>query len=98
MLVDAIQNAVVREDSCRIGKGGQVRRQAVDVAPLRRVNQALFYIGAGARKQSERKIKTFAECLADELTAAGSGADKSYAIMKRNEIERIAISNRWSND
>ncbi|KAH0575760.1 Ribosomal protein S7 [Spironucleus salmonicida] len=94
VLVDAIKNAVVREDSCRIGKGGQIRRQAVDVAPLRRVNQALFYLGLGARRQSMRKIKTFAECLADEITAASQSADKSYAVQKRNEIERVAVSNR----
>jgi small subunit ribosomal protein S5e len=38
VLVDAIANAGAREDSTRIGSGGTVRRQAVDVSPLRRVN------------------------------------------------------------
>ena len=94
VLVDGIVNAAVREDSCRIGKGGQVRRQAVDVAPLRRVNQVLFFMGYGARKNAMRKYKTFAECLADELVAAAAGTDRSYAMQKRNEIEKIAVSNR----
>uniref|UniRef100_A0A2I3SXS9 Small ribosomal subunit protein uS7 n=1 Tax=Pan troglodytes TaxID=9598 RepID=A0A2I3SXS9_PANTR len=39
VLVNAIINSGPREDSTRIGCAGTVRRQAVDVSPLRRVNQ-----------------------------------------------------------
>lgn len=39
MLVHAVINSGPREDSTRIGRAGTVRRQAVDVSPLRRVNQ-----------------------------------------------------------
>ena len=35
--VDAVKNGGPREDSTRIGSAGVVRRQAVDVSPLRRV-------------------------------------------------------------
>merc|ERR1712096_506890 len=42
VLCDAIINSGPREDSTRIGRAGTVRRQAVDVAPLRRVNQAMW--------------------------------------------------------
>ena len=38
-LLHAIINSGPREDSTRIGRAGTVRRQAVDVSPLRRVNQ-----------------------------------------------------------
>ncbi len=38
VLIDAISHGGAREDSTRIGSGGVVRRQAVDVSPLRRVN------------------------------------------------------------
>ena len=38
VLVSALQHSGAREDSTRIGSGGVVRRQAVDVSPLRRVN------------------------------------------------------------
>ena len=38
ILIDALANGGAREDSTRIGSGGVVRRQAVDVSPLRRVN------------------------------------------------------------
>jgi small subunit ribosomal protein S5e len=40
ILFEAIVQGGAREDSTRIGSGGTVRRQAVDVSPLRRVNQA----------------------------------------------------------
>merc|ERR1719238_2228702 len=48
-LVDAIINASPREDSTRVGAGGVVRRQAVDVSPMRRVNQAIWLITQGSR-------------------------------------------------
>merc|ERR1712212_929119 len=44
VLCDAIINSGPREDSTRIGRAGTVRRQAVDVAPLRRVNQAMWLL------------------------------------------------------
>ena len=49
--MDAIVNTGPREDSTRIGSQGTVRRQAVDVSPLRRVNQAvaLLTIGVSSR-------------------------------------------------
>ncbi|VDD97844.1 unnamed protein product [Enterobius vermicularis] len=72
-----------REDSTRIGRAGTVRRQAVDVSPLRRVNQALWLLCTGAR-----------ECLADELINAAKGSSNSYAIKKKDELERVAKSNR----
>lgn len=40
-------NAGPREDSTRVGSAGVVRRQAVDVSPFRRVNQALYLIAIG---------------------------------------------------
>lgn len=47
VLVDAIINTGPREDSTRIGSAGTVRRQAVDVSPLRRVNQAISLLTTG---------------------------------------------------
>jgi small subunit ribosomal protein S5e len=77
-----------------VGGGGAVRRQACDVSPLRRVNQAIFLLATGAREASFRNIKTIAECLADEVTNAAKGSSNSYAIKKKDEIERVAKSNR----
>merc|ERR1712141_286172 len=94
VLVDAIINAGPREDSTRIGRAGTVRRQAVDGAPLRRVNQAIWLICTGTREASFRNIKSIAECLSDELINASKGSSNSYAIKKKDELERVAKSNR----
>eukprot|EP01006_Ploeotia_vitrea_P006520 TRINITY_DN134_c0_g1_i1.p1 TRINITY_DN134_c0_g1~~TRINITY_DN134_c0_g1_i1.p1 ORF type:complete len:194 (+),score=2.41 TRINITY_DN134_c0_g1_i1:45-626(+) len=94
VLVDAIINAGPREDSTRIGTAGVVRRQSVDVSPFRRVNQALYLMSTGARDAAFRNIKTIAECLADEIINASRGSSNSYAIKKKDEIERVAKANR----
>ncbi|KAI6762851.1 hypothetical protein HG530_008831 [Fusarium avenaceum] len=92
--VDAIVNCGPREDSTRIGSAGTVRRQAVDVSPLRRVNQAISLLTTGAREASFRNVKSIAECLAEELINAAKGSSNSYAIKKKDELERVAKSNR----
>ncbi|KAJ1791484.1 ribosomal protein S5 [Coemansia sp. RSA 2399] len=94
VLIDAITNTGPREDSTRIGSGGTVRRQAVDVSPLRRVNQSISLLTTGAREAAFRNVKTIAECLADELINAAKGSSNSYAIKKKDELERVAKSNR----
>ena len=94
VLVDAIENTGPREDSTRVGSAGTIRRQAVDVSPLRRVNVAIYLLTTGAREASFRNIKTIAECLAEELVNAAKGSSNSYAIKRKDETERIAKSNR----
>ena len=94
VLVNAITNSGPREDSTAIGAAGVVRRQAVDVSPFRRVNQALYLITHGARDASFRTIKTIAECLADEIVNASKGSSNSYAIKRKDEVERVAKANR----
>ena len=39
-------------------------------------------------------IITISECLADELINAAKGSSNSYAIKKKDELERVAKSNR----
>jgi small subunit ribosomal protein S5e len=80
ILVEAIANSGPREDSTRIGRAGTVRRQAVDVSPLRRVNQAIYLLTAGARQASFRNIKTISECLADELINAAKVSGVGYGV------------------
>jgi len=70
VFVGAVKNAGAREDSTRIGTGGVVRKQAVDVSPLRRVSQAIYYIARGCREHTFKNMRTVAECLADEIINA----------------------------
>merc|ERR1712228_647409 len=88
--VNAVLNSGPRVDSTRIGRAGTVRRQAVDVSPLRRVNQAIHLLTTGARNAAFKNIKTISECLADELINAAKGSSNSYAIKKKDELERVA--------
>merc|ERR1739841_129668 len=87
-----------RSSTCsltRTGSGGTVRRQAVDVSPLRRVNQGIYLICKGARESAFRTHKSIAECLADEIINASKGpGSNSFAVRKKDEIERVAKGNR----
>jgi len=94
VLIDAVKNGGPREDSCKVGSSGTVRRQAVDVSPIRRVNEAIHLITMGARSAAFRSIKSVAECLADEITNCAKESSNSYAIKKKDEIERVAKANR----
>jgi len=94
VLADAVAKAGPREDSTRIGAGGVVRRQAVDVSPLRRINQAVYLMTQGARAAAFRNLKSIAECLADEIMNAAQENQNSYAMKKKEEIERVAKANR----
>ncbi|CAB0011263.1 unnamed protein product [Nesidiocoris tenuis] len=91
VLVQAITNSGPREDSTRIGRAGTVRRQAVDVSPLRRVNQAIWLLCTGAREAAFRNIKTIAECLADELINAAKTRIKSQPL-RRARCARMCAS------
>jgi small subunit ribosomal protein S7 len=94
VLVEAIERASPREETTRIAYGGIVYHQSVDVSPQRRVDLALRWLTEGARLASFGNPKTIDECLADEIIAAAQGDPKSYAIAKKDEIERIAMASR----
>jgi len=94
ILVKAVENSAPCEDTTRISYGGIVYHMAVDVAPLRRVDLALRLMTEGARKASLNNPRPLEECIADELILAANRDVKSYAISKRNEMERVARSSR----
>lgn len=94
VLVRAIENAAPREETTRIMYGGIVYHVAVDVSPQRRVDLALRHIAEGARNAAFNNPKPIEECLADEIIAAANYDPKSYAIQRKEEIERIALSSR----
>lgn len=94
VLVRAVENAAPREETTRIMYGGIVYHVAVDVAPMRRVDLAIRHLTEGAYNCSFRSVKPIEECLADEIIAAAANDSKSYAIQRKEEIERIALSSR----
>ena len=67
----------------------------MDVSPLRRVNQALYLMTKGSRESAFRSLKTASEVLADEIINASKGSSgNSFAVKKKDEIERVAKGNR----
>ncbi len=94
VLVGAVESSAPGEDTTRLSYGGIVYHMAVDVAPQRRVDVALRLLTEGARKSSLNNPRTLEECLAEELVLAANRDVKSFAVSKRNEIERIARSSR----
>jgi len=95
VLVEAIQNAAIREETTRIIYGGVAYLHSVDVSPTRMVDLAIRYIAQGAAMKSYRSVRRLDECLAEEIIAAANyDRNKSYAIKKKEEIERIAASSR----
>ncbi len=94
VLVRAIENAAPNEDTTRIAYGGVVYHVAVDIAPSRRVDLALRFFGEGLREASFSTPRSAEEILADEIIMAANNDTNSFAIKKKNEQERIAMSSR----
>ena len=94
VLVDAIVNAAPREEVTRLKMAGIAVPKAVDVAPSRRVDIALRNIALGAVNSTFRNTKSIAECLADEIIKASRNDISSYAVSKKEEVERVAASAR----
>ncbi|MDI9643272.1 MAG: 30S ribosomal protein S7 [Archaeoglobales archaeon] len=94
VLVDAIVNAGPREEVVRIKYGGIAVPKAVDTSSLRRVDVALRNIVEGARRSAFKSKKSIAYCLADEIIAAANNDTKSFAVSKKEEVERVAKSAR----
>jgi small subunit ribosomal protein S7 len=94
LLVYAIENAGPCEDVTTIAYGGAAYNVAVDVSPLRRIDVALRNIAEGAMRASKKSRMSIEEALAREIVLASRNDQSSYAISKRIEIERIALSSR----
>ncbi|KXA89687.1 30S ribosomal protein S7 [candidate division MSBL1 archaeon SCGC-AAA259D14] len=90
VLVDAIQNSAPREETTKISYGGITYHEAVDSAPLRRLDIALRNLADGAYSSSFKNKKSIEECLAEELILASRGETKSYGVEQKGGIERIA--------
>ena len=94
VLVRAVENSAPREDTTRIKRGGISYTQSVDVAPMRRLDEALKNISLASFSNSFKNKKDASDALAEELIAASKEDNKSFSVRRRDEVERIAKSSR----
>ena len=94
VLVTAIMNAAPREEVTRLRYGGINVPKSVDVAPLRRLNVALRHIATGSTEASFKSTKPIDQCIAEEILKAAKNDPASYAVGKKDEVERVAKSAR----
>jgi small subunit ribosomal protein S7 len=94
VLVTAVINAAPREEVTRLRYGGINVPKSVDVAPLRRLNVALRHIATGATEASFKSTKPIDQCLADEIMKCAKNDPQSFAVGKKDEVERVAKSAR----
>lgn len=94
VLVDALINSGPREGIVRLKYGGIAVPKSVDTSSLRRLNIAIRNICEGARRASFKSKRNISACLADELISASKNDSKSFAVSRKEEIERVAKSAR----
>ncbi|NUN11809.1 30S ribosomal protein S7 [Candidatus Micrarchaeota archaeon] len=94
VLILALENSAPREDITRVRFGGVSYQVAVDVSAQRRLDLALRHLGLAAIMHAFNAKVNLAEALADELLLASANDQNSYAIKKKNEVERMARSAR----
>jgi small subunit ribosomal protein S7 len=94
MLVDAVENAAPREEVTRLQFGGISVPRAVDASPARRVSVAIRNLADGAITASRKNTRPIHSCLANEIVLAAKGDLTSYAVGRKEEVERVAQSAR----
>jgi small subunit ribosomal protein S7 len=94
VLVEALENVAPKEEVTTLKYGGISVPRSVDIAPQRRLDIALRLISKGACKSSFKNSKPIWECLSDGIINASLDEMSSWAIQKKEEIERIARSAR----
>ena len=92
--VDAICHAAPMEEITRIKFGAVSQPKAVDSSPSRRLDVALANLAKGAQQGTHKSKRTLQNCIINELTKASEGDVTSYAVGKKEELERIAASAR----
>ena len=92
--INALENSAPKEETTRLRFGGISVPKAVDVAPQRRLDIALRNICQGSVNASHKNKKSIEACLADEIIKAAKNDVASFAVAKKNDIERVAKSAR----
>ena len=94
VLVHAVENSAPREETVRLKYGGISVPKAVDVAPQRRVDQALKFLAEGVYGGSFKTTTSAAEALAQQLVGAANDDVQTYAVNQKEEKERVAAAAR----
>jgi len=94
VLVTAVENAAPREETVRLKYGGISVPKAVDVAPQRRVDQALKFLAEGVYNASFKTATPVAEAIASQLIGAANYDVQTYAVSQKEEKERVAAAAR----
>jgi small subunit ribosomal protein S7 len=94
VLIDAILNAAPKEETTRLRFGGISVPKAVDISPQRRLDIALRNICQASVNASHKNKKRIEACLADEIMKASKNDVASFAIARKNDLERVAKSAR----
>ncbi|MCL4323941.1 MAG: 30S ribosomal protein S7 [Candidatus Thermoplasmatota archaeon] len=94
LLVNAVENAAPREVVTRLQFGGISVPRAVDTSPSRRLSVALRNIAMGSLEASKKPRMNLGIALAKEIDLAAKADMGSFAVAKKDEVERIAQSAR----
>lgn len=94
VFVKAIENSAPREDTTRISRGGISYTVAVDISPIKRIDEAIKNLALASFQQSFNTKITAEEALAKEIVLASKENSQSFAVKRRDEVERIAKSSR----
>jgi small subunit ribosomal protein S7 len=92
--IDALCNSAPKEEVTRLRYGGINVPKAVDVSASRRLDIALRNVCRGAVQSSHKSRRRLPQSLANEIILASKRDINSYAVGKKEEVERIASSAR----
>lgn len=94
VFVQAIENSAPREDITKLQKGDITYTQSVDLAPIKRLDESLKNIALACFKNTYKTKKEPSIALAEEIIDASKNDQKSFAVKRKDEIERIAQGSR----
>lgn len=94
VFINALQYAAPKEETTRLRFGGISVPKAVDIAPQRRLDLAIRNICKGSVNASHKNKKSMEACLSDEIIKASKNDVSSFAVAKKNDVERVAKSAR----
>ena len=94
VFVDAICYAAPMEEITRIRFGAVSQPKAVDSSPSRRLDVALGNLAKGAQQGTKKSKRSLTQCIVTEIMKASEGDVTSFAVSKKEEVQRIAASAR----